>query len=338
MLVSSNIAHACESTAKGIRSPTSARAAYPLCENGSQGVALRSPNAPARPQEANDPMAANVRKRIAYLVDRPADAPGMDWYSLLALVGTFAGIVPLAFKGSYNVFKVTEAFVTIFFTIDYAFMWLTVDLRTGTSGAKAFLRYPFTRAAIIDLLSLLPSYVAVSRTFRLLRTARLARLMRLLKMTRVFRAMRYSSSLVLIARVLRREREPLVAVSLFALAYVLLSALVIFNVEPDIFATFFDAVYWSTVSLTTVGYGDIYPVSNVGRIVAMISSVLGIAVVALPASIITAGFMQEIEDRARRNDRTSFMRELEGRARREGWYNARDKATQLQDGEDEPDM
>ena len=74
-----------------------------------------------------------------------------------------------------------------------------------------------------------------------------------------------------------------------------MSALVIFNVEPDSFSSFFDAVYWATVSLTTVGYGDIYPVSVFGRIITMLSSILGIAIVALPAGIITAGYMTEIQ-------------------------------------------
>ena len=75
----------------------------------------------------------------------------------------------------------------------------------------------------------------------------------------------------------------------------MISALVIFNVEPESFNNFFDAIYWATVSLTTVGYGDIYPVTTLGRVITMISSVFGIAIVALPAGIITAGYMTEIE-------------------------------------------
>ena len=73
-----------------------------------------------------------------------------------------------------------------------------------------------------------------------------------------------------------------------------ISALIIFNVEPDTFDTFFDAVYWATISLTTVGYGDIYPVSTVGRIVTMVSSAFGIAIIALPSGVITAGYLDEI--------------------------------------------
>ena len=74
----------------------------------------------------------------------------------------------------------------------------------------------------------------------------------------------------------------------------MVSALVVFNVEPDSFSNFFDAVYWATVSLTTVGYGDIYPVTTIGRIITMLSSIFGIAIVALPAGIITAGYMNEL--------------------------------------------
>ena len=65
--------------------------------------------------------------------------------------------------------------------------------------------------------------------------------------------------------------------------------------EPDSFRNFFEAVYWATVSLTTVGYGDIYPITTMGRIITMASSIFGIAIVALPAGIITAGYMKELE-------------------------------------------
>ena len=107
--------------------------------------------------------------------------------------------------------------------------------------------------------------------------------------------MRYSRSFEIIGNVIRSSRESLSAVCTLAVGYIIVSALVIYNVEPDSFSTFFDAIYWATVSLTTVGYGDIYPVSTMGRLVTMISSIFGIAVVALPAGIITAGYMTEIQ-------------------------------------------
>ena len=79
-----------------------------------------------------------------------------------------------------------------------------------------------------------------------------------------------------------------------AIAYIFVSALVIFNAEPDSFRDFFEALYWATVLLTTVGFGDITPVTVIGRGVAMCSSIFGIAIVALPSAIITAGYMRQI--------------------------------------------
>ena len=147
--------------------------------------------------------------------------------------------------------------------------------------------------AIIDLLCILPSFALLSGGFRVLKVLRLFRTLRVF---RAFKAFRYSKSLAIIVGVIREQRVPLLAVGTLAVAYILISALVIFNVEPDSFESFFDAVYWATVSLTTVGYGDIYPVSNAGRIITMLSSVLGIAVVALPAGIITAGYLDKLQN------------------------------------------
>ena len=146
--------------------------------------------------------------------------------------------------------------------------------------------------AIIDLVSILPSLSVISRGFKVLRILRMIRALRVL---RIFKGLRYSKNFIIIGEVIRSSRNSLVAVITLAVAYIVISALVIFNVEPDSFQSFFDAVYWATVSLTTVGYGDIYPVSVMGRMITMVSSILGIAIMALPAGIITAGYMNEIQ-------------------------------------------
>ena len=82
-----------------------------------------------------------------------------------------------------------------------------------------------------------------------------------------------------------------------AIAYTFASALVVYNIEPETFESFFDALYWATMSLTTVGYGDIYPVTFLGKLITMVSSVFGIAVIALPSGVITAGYLAELNKR-----------------------------------------
>ena len=94
--------------------------------------------------------------------------------------------------------------------------------------------------------------------------------------------------------VFKRQKKPLVTVMILAFIYILISAMIVFNVEPDSFNNYFDAIYWATVSLTTMGYGDIAPVTTIGRAVTIISSLFGIAIIAMPSGIITAGFMEEL--------------------------------------------
>ena len=146
--------------------------------------------------------------------------------------------------------------------------------------------------AIIDLLSILPSINMINKGFKVLKTIRLIRTFRVL---RIFKSFRYSKNIQIILQVGKNSKKALIAVLSLAIGYIFVCALIIFNVEPDSFNTFFDAIYWATISLTTVGYGDIYPITTLGRIITMVSSFMGIAIVALPAGIITAGYMKEIE-------------------------------------------
>ena len=129
----------------------------------------------------------------------------------------------------------------------------------------------------------------INKGFKALKTIRLIRTFRVL---RIFKSFRYSKNIQIILQVGKNSKKALIAVLYLAIGYIFVCALIIFNVEPDSFNTFFDAI---TISLTTVGYGDIYPITTLGRIITMVSSFMGIAIVALPAGIITAGYMKEIE-------------------------------------------
>lgn len=202
-------------------------------------------------------------------------------YDGIVILAVIASIIPLMTKGSTPLYDTIDKIAVCVFIADYIFRFITADYKLGR-GAASFVLYPFTPMAIIDLLAILPSFAVLWRGLKILRT------LRFLKMAR------YSKSLRIILEVVKSQKRPLIAVCILASAYIFVSALFMFNVEPDTFNTFFDALYWSTVSLTTVGYGDLYPVSAIGRFVAMASSLIGIAVIALPAGIITAGYMAEL--------------------------------------------
>ena len=235
---------------------------------------------------------ADNRKRIFEVIER---SEGNDLFSSIYDYGMIfviiLSLIPLAFKQETTFFKIIDKVTVTIFIIDYLLRWLTADYKYGEKRSKAFLKYPFSVMAIIDLLSILPSLAVINQGFKALR---ILRMIRALRVVRAFKAMRYSKSFDIIGNVMRKSKDSLIAVCLLAAAYIIVSALIIFNVEPDSFETFFDSIYWATVSLTTVGYGDIYPVSTMGRIITMVSSVFGIAIVALPAGIITAGYMAEL--------------------------------------------
>ena len=224
-----------------------------------------------------------------------------DFFMMLVIV---VSIVPLAFKQNYPVFVWIEYVTAVIFVLDYLLRLLTADIKLG-KGAASFFVYPLTPLALIDLISILPSVTVLNNGLRLLK---LLRLLKTLKVFRTFKFLRYTKNFEVIVNVFNKQKKVLVAVATTAVAYVLISALAIYNVEPESFDSFFDAIYWATISLTTVGYGDIYPVTTVGRIVTMISSAFGIAVIALPSGVITAGYLEEInkkdEDDAQRDERT----------------------------------
>lgn len=233
-----------------------------------------------------------MRQKLFSIIEPVNDGSKLsNVYDFIMMITIVISVVPLAFKETNIVFQCLDYITVSIFIIDYLLRVITADYKLKKSIVSFFL-YPITPMAIIDLVSILPSITVLNNGFRLLK---LFRLLRSLKVLRAFKFLRYSKSFDIILSVFKQQKKVLSAVASMAVAYILISALVIYNVEPDSFETFFDAVYWATISLTTVGYGDIYPVTTIGRIVTMISSAFGIAIIALPSGVITAGYLAEIE-------------------------------------------
>lgn len=220
-------------------------------------------------------------------VDNENDTKIDEMYSYIMIGAIIISILPLFTREENLVFTVIEYITSTLFIIDYIFRWITADLKLNR-GWKSYFLYPFTPFALLDLLTILPVFTTLSQGFKALRTLRAIRCLR------VFKTLRYSKSFLMIARVFKKEKYILLTVIGVSIVYTVITALIMYNIEVENFDTYFDSLYWATTALTTVGYGDIYPISTIGKMISMVSSFIGIAIVAIPSGIITAGFVEEL--------------------------------------------
>ena len=219
-----------------------------------------------------------------------------NWFMLICII---ASMIPLVSKEQLPIFNIIDKVTVTFFIIDYVLRLITAK-ESLQKGNKSFLIYPFTPMAIIDLLTILPSFVPISSGFKALRTIRM---IRTFKVFRSFKMFRYSNNVRRILKVISIQKKPLLAVFGMALFYILFTALVMFNIEAVTFDNFFEAIYWASISLTSVGYGDIIPTTDVGRLFTIISALMGVAIVALPSGIITAGYLQVLNEENEENNK-----------------------------------
>lgn len=243
-----------------------------------------------------------MRKRLFEIVELSHDNDKLSTiYDIFMLLVILISIIPLAFVTSYPCFDVIEKITVVIYILDYIIRLITADFKLQ-KGVVSFICYPFTPMAIIDLISILPSMSLINSGWRLLK---IFRLFRTLRVFRIFKAFRYSKNIQIFIRVFRKEKDSLLTIFGIAILYILISALIVLNVEPETFGNYFRAVYWATISLTTMGYGDIYPTSIQGQIVTMLSSFIGIAIIAMPAGVITAGFMEEIKTKDKNTEESN---------------------------------
>ena len=225
-----------------------------------------------------------MRQRIFTLIERsqPGDRASRcyDWYIMAVCL---LSVAPLMSRESTPALALLETATVYLLFFDYILRWMTHDKRMHTHSPWAFFLYPVTPFAVMDLLGILPTLGLLPPSFMVLRLLRLSKIAH------------YSNSCRRIANVFKKQAKLLLSVLMIAVAYIFVSALVMFVYEPaENFPTFFDSLYWATTALTTVGYGDIYPCTQLGKFVSMLSSFFGVAVIAMPASIVTAGFMDEL--------------------------------------------
>lgn len=220
-------------------------------------------------------------------------------YDGIMIIAIFIGVIPLMFRTQTTLFWWFDLISCLCFIIDYLIRWSTYGIRSKRNNWINYLTYPLTPMAIIDLLSILPTINLLAPTFKV------ARFSRLLKLLRIVKIVHYFESLEIIIDVIKKQKKVLITVLTLALFYTFITALIMFNGEEEInpatgeylFGNFFDAFYWAACTLTTVGYGDLYPISETGRVISIVSSFVGIAIIALPSGVITAGYLKELEKR-----------------------------------------
>jgi len=191
-----------------------------------------------------------------------------------------------------------EFWSLVVFTIEYALRIWTANLLYPELGPfRSRIRYILSPMALIDLISILPFLLPfMPYTFVGVRAFRLVRLLRIFKLNR------YSDALSAIGGVFRRKAQQIVASIFFVSIILVLASLLIYYAEhdaqPDQFENAFSGLWWAVATLTTVGYGDIYPITPIGRFLGAIIAILGIGMVAVPTSILSAGFMELLETNA----------------------------------------
>ncbi len=246
----------------------------------------------------------SLRQRVAELLEanRPDDHWGrsLDIF-LIALIlanvlAVFLEGLPELEQWHDTIFLPFEVFSVLVFTIEYVLrLWSCVDRQAaaGTGPLKTRIKWMVSPLGLVDLLAIAPFYLflflpASSQSLLILRIFRGVRLLRIFKLTR------YSPALHVLKSVLLKEARTLAVVAFILLVILIVASYGIYilekDVQPEAFGHVALALWWAVVSLTTVGYGDIVPISAMGRFFAGIVALVGIAMMALPAGIMASGF------------------------------------------------
>ena len=242
------------------------------------------------------------RKRLFEIIEigLPGDVASQvyDVFNILSIVINLVVSVMYTFDdlhARFGPWLVTiEAVTVAFFAADFAMrLWTAKFLRPSLTEPRAVLRYIFSFSGLVDLLSFLPYYLPVffpsgAVAFRMFRVARVFRL---------FRVNAYYDSLGVITQVISSKRQQLFSSVFILLVLMLASSLCMYSLEhdaqPEVFSNAFSGIWWSVSTLLTIGYGDIYPVTAMGKIFSIFITFLGVGMVAIPTGIISAGFVDQ---------------------------------------------
>lgn len=201
-------------------------------------------------------------------------------------------------KVEYSYFlDIFEIISVIVFTIEYVLRFWTADLCEDFSGTsfRKRVQFTFSGLGLIDLISILPFYLPLFFTFDL----RILRILRLFRLLRIFKLGRYSKSFKIITSVLKESKSELGVTVFVAFVMLVLSSTLMYYIEnevqPENFASIGHAFWWAVATLTTVGYGDVYPMTGMGKFLSGFIALIGIGFIALPTGIISSVFVEKVQ-------------------------------------------
>lgn len=206
-----------------------------------------------------------------------------------------------------NLSTAIEKISIFIFTIEYILRLWTSDLKyPNIKPNKARFKHIFSLMALIDLAAILPFYLPFmfAIDLRVLRTLRIVRLFR------IFKINRYTNSLSDILTVFKNRKYELMSSFFIVFLLMIISSVIMYSLEnpaqPQVFSNALSGLWWAVATFTTVGYGDIYPITIGGKIMAGIMAILGIGLVAVPTGIISAGFIELMNHNKHEDESKSF--------------------------------
>jgi voltage-gated potassium channel len=187
-----------------------------------------------------------------------------------------------------------ELFSVLFFTVEYALrVWVCVENERYSHWFWGRVRYVLSATALIDLLAIAPFYITLFAT-----DLAIVRILRLFRIFRLFRISKYSHAYRLILQIVREKKEELVlSLVMVGFMLIILSSLMYYvehPAQPKIFSSIPATMWWGINAMATVGYGDIHPITPLGKLLAGLSAVVGIALFALPTGILVSGFTEQV--------------------------------------------
>ncbi len=213
---------------------------------------------------------------------------------LAVLVESYDGL-SANIKFSLHVFDLISVAI---FTLEYLIRIWTADLLySEVSPTRARFKFIFSTYGVIDLIAIIPFFLPfiIKLDLRVLRALRLIRLLRVLKLGR------HSNSLKMVGSVLKETKFDLLVTSFVVMILLLIASTLMFYLEsgeqPEAFSNIGQSLWWAVATLTTVGYGDIYPITAGGKILSGIIALLGVGIVALPTSILSSAFVGKLQER-----------------------------------------